>query len=151
MLWELQLALSAPFVVAVSAAAAAAAFVVGQMIYMRQSQVLHAAGRCSRRLQKQHVGLQSSIELTPFPFHATPYQAIRLHSIAHYLQPPLGAVRFGSVHFAGVQFICICIGHVLERVIFLLISQTNMYKYEFEWSLHQQPGHHVQKGCSRGN
>lgn len=76
MLWELQLALSAPFVVAVSAViVAAAAFVVGQMIYMRQLQVLHAAGRCSRRLQKQHVGLQSSIELTPFPFHATPYQA----------------------------------------------------------------------------
>lgn len=82
MLWEPQLALSAPFVVAVVAGAAAAGFVVAQMIYMRQSQVLHAAGRCSRRLQKQHVGLQSSIELTPFPFHTTPYHSITQHSIA---------------------------------------------------------------------
>jgi len=57
-----------------------------------------ASAPWGRRLQKQHVGLQSSIELTPFPFHTIPYHTIPLPS-AHF-----SSVQFSSYAFALVTF-----------------------------------------------
>jgi len=81
-----------------------------------------ASAPWGRRLQKQHVGLQSSIELTPFPFHTIPYHTI-----------PLPSAHFSSVQFSSVHM------HLhwsrSGACNFLAYLPTNVYKYEFEWSL----------------
>jgi len=96
-----------PYVVVVVVIAIVAA---GQMIYMRQVrllQVLHEAGACRSNTLGYRVQLSWLLSHS-IPYHTTPFLYSQLSS---------------------VQFICICIGHVLERVIFLLIFQqicTNM-------------------------
>lgn len=94
-LYELQLALSAPSLLLFL-------FQLLPLLLSRwstwgKSQVLHAAGRCNRRLQKQHVGLHK-VQLSWLLSHSIPVQASPVQAIPRSALPSRSSLRWSSVH-----------------------------------------------------